>query len=348
MPRILSLLLLLCAAVAASAQQYDATITVSRVLLDARITTADGTPITDLKAADFTVKIGGAPAKVVSATWNDETSPQPLPVPDEVEEAEAGEEPLLRPSKSWEKGRTIVIFVQTDFGRAGIRVAHQMAFRTYAEEIVRSFNDGDRVAVFSFDSHLKFRSDLTNDRDAVVEALRQSILIDEPGRPPAVPEPSLAPLMDERAMLRAVSSEEGMLLIANALKQIEGPKTMLLLGWGLGEKNRQVVVMRHEWKDARAALQEARVTIIALNTGAGGELSLGLEAVAKETGGFYAATFDYPRIVTKRVQETMRGRWDLELVTEKPLAPGTYEIDVRVKRRGAVVLAPTTITIAEE
>ncbi len=324
--------------------QYEGTITVSRVLLDARVTTAGGEPITDLKPEDFVVRIGGAPATVASATWTDEAvsgEEEPLLVDDDGET-------VLRPSKAWGGGRLVVVFVQTDFQRATLRMRRQMAFRTYAEEIINSFDDDDRFAVFSFDSHLKFRCDLTTDKQAVIEAMRRSILIEQPPPPPAVPEPSLAPLLDRQEMKRAVSSEAGMLIVANALKQLEGPKTMLLLGWGLGVKQGSMTMARHEWPAARAALQEARVTVMALNTGLGGELSYGLELAARETGGMYAFTADFPRQVTTRVQGTMLGRWELELATAKPLAPGTYAVDVRVKRRGAVVLAATSITIAEE
>lgn len=349
MARSLSLLLAVCLAAPALAQ-YEETITVSRVLLDARVTTAEGAPITDLKPEDFVVKIGGAPAAVASATWTDETGDRREAgdaEPEPIFTREDGE-PVLRPAEAWGSGRLIVVFVQTDFQRANLRMQRQMAFGPFAEEIIHSFDDDDRIAVFSFDSHLKFRCDLTTDKQAVIAAMRGSIRIDRPPPPPAVPEPSLAPLLDREEMKRAVSSEAGMLIVANALKHIEGPKTMLLLGWGLGVKHRDTVSTRHEWPATRAALQEARVTVMSLNTGLGGELSYGLAMAAKQTGGMYALTSDFPHQVSNRVRGTMLGRWELELETAKPLAPGTYAVDVRVKRRGAVVLAATSIAIAAE
>lgn len=341
------LLLLVFLATTAFAQ-YQETITVSRVLIDARVTHPNGTPITDLTPEDFVVKIGGAPATVASATWTDESEETVPRVPRGSSGSSArtaSEE--LRGTRGT-PGRLIVVFVQTDFQRANLRMQRQMAFAPFADEIINSFDDDDRLAVFSFDSHLKFRCDLTTDKQTVIEAVRRSIRIDQPPPPPAVPEPALAPLLDRAEMKRAVSSEEGMLIVANALKHIEGPKTMLLLGWGLGVKHGSMTMTRHEWPAARAALQEARVTVMALNTGLGGELSFGMELASRETGGMYALTSDFPHQVTNRVRGTMLGRWELELATATPLRPGRYAVDVRVKRRGAVVLAATSITIVEE
>jgi hypothetical protein len=340
--------------------QYEETITVSRIVIDARVTNADGAAITDLKPEDFVVRIGGAPATVASATWTNETEVPRVPrsssgssegdeteTPEEPEELRGTVDPDALRAMLDASGRLIVIFVQTDFQRASMRVGRQMGFRTYAEEIINSFDDDDRFAVFSFDSHLKFRCDLTTDKEAAIRAMNESIRINQPPPPPAVPEPSLASLLDRDEMKRAVSSEAGMLIVANALKQIEGPKTMLLIGWGLGVKHRNIVSTRHEWPATRAALQEARVTVMSLNTGLGGELSYGMEMASKDTGGMYALASDFPHQVSKRVRGTMLGRWELELVTAKPLASGTYTVDVRVKRRGAVVLAATSITISD-
>ncbi|HEY0158177.1 MAG TPA: hypothetical protein VGF28_12915 [Thermoanaerobaculia bacterium] len=352
--RRIACLLALCVATTTHAQ-YTETITVSRIVLDTRVTDAHGAPITDLKPEDFTVKVGGAPAMVASATWLDETGdgvPRVPRVPrssSDEEDADPTEEPEEpRGTRGTGSGRLIVIFVQTDFQRANLRMQRQMAFRRHAEEIIHSFDDDDRLAVFSFDSHLKFRCDLTTDKAAAIRAMNESILIDVPPPPPAVPEPSLAPFLDRQEMKRAVSSEAAMRIVGNALKQLEGPKTMLLLGWGLGVKHGAMVMTRHEWPAARAALQEARVVVMALNTGLGGELSYGMETAAKDTGGMYALTSDFPHQVANRVRGTMLGRWELELMTAQPLPPGRYAVDVRVRRRGAVVLAASTVTISAD
>ncbi|MDQ3280646.1 MAG: hypothetical protein M3Q69_04465 [Acidobacteriota bacterium] len=346
MPRLLAL----CCAVflAASAfAQYDESIDVSRVLLDVRVTRTGGDPILDLTPPDFTVSIGGAAARVLSASWVDENSGAKRA--DELAALGADEKDLLlRPAASWDGARLVVVFVQTDFGRQPTRVRRQMGFNRYAEKIVNSFHPDDRVAVLSFDSHLKLRADFTRDRDVVTRAIRESIQIDHPAAVAADAEPSLAKLLDRDAMNRTTSSEQALTLLGEALGRIEGPKTLLLAGWGLGDKVGPILVMKSEWRKARTALLNAHATVFALNTGVGGELTAGLEFAAQETGGFHARTWEFPDQVVNRLERTMRGHYELELALDKPLAAGTHAIAVKVNRRGAIVLAATSITLAEQ
>jgi hypothetical protein len=221
-----------------------------------------------------------------------------------------------------------------------------MKFRRYAEELVRSFGASDRVAVFSFDSHLKFRSDLTTDKEAAILAMRDSIFINLPPPPAAVPEPSLAPLLDARAMKRAATSEDALHLLARALEQIDGPKTLLLLGWGLGDWFGGFVHMKPQWRRVRRALEQARVTIMSLDTtDAYHDLAVGLSIAAAETGGVYAAAAIAPHLALRQVQRILEGRYELELIAPEGLR-GDQTLDVRVKRRGTAVHAPTVVSIS--
>lgn len=329
-------------AVAANAlAQYGETITVSRVLVDVRVTKANGEPVTGLTPSDFEVWIDGEQANVQSAAWTEEGAGAV------VSAALANEEEDETAVHAGIQPRHIVVFVQTDFQRARERMQGQMKFRTYAENLIRSFEPQDRIAVFSFDSHLKFRCDLSTDRDENIEALRNSILIDSPPKPRLVPSPSLASKLDADEMKRATSSEAGLLIVANALRSIEGPKTLLLLGWGLGEKVGRVLIMRPEWKEARRALDAARVSIISLDTTAAAyhDLAFGLSSAAEQTGGFYASTNEFAKQAIGRVQRTLSGRYELELIPEKALDAGVHSLQVRVNQRGASVLAPSSITI---
>ena len=80
------------------------------------------------------------------------------------------------------------------------------------------------------------RLDFTSDKQAVRAAMRDAVLINEPPPPPIVPNPSLASKLDAKEMKRAVNSEAALLILGNALRNIEGPKSLLLMGWGLGER----------------------------------------------------------------------------------------------------------------
>jgi VWFA-related protein len=330
--------LLLSAVLTAQVQE---TITVERVLVDVRVTDDRGEPVTDLSPADFDVRIARRPAIVEAAEWIDDIAGPP---PVRVEEVS---EPIEDPRPAASAARTIVLFVQTDFARHPTRTHGQLNFLRYADEMIDSFAPDDRLAVFSFDSHLKFRLDLTTDKRRVIEALKESIAIDHPPAPPVVAEPSLARHLNVEAMRRAAHSETALLLVAHALRSIPGTKSLLLLGWGLGERTPSGVRMKRDWKAARYALDAARVSIFALDTSYADyhDLELGLQAAAAETGGFYAKTHLFPGIAVERLQRTLSGHYELTLRAAESLRPDTHVLDVRVKRRGARVLAPMSVVI---
>ena len=321
--------------------QVQETITVERVLVDVRVTDDRGEPVTDLTPADFDVRIARRPATVEAAEWIDDIAgPPPVRA---NERSDAVDEPPPATSAA----RTIVLFVQTDFARHPTRTHGQLNFLRYADEMIDSFAPDDRMAVFSFDSHLKFRLDLTTDKRRVIEALKESIAIDHPPPPPLVAEPSLARHLNVEAMRRAAHSETALLLVAHALRSIPGTKSLLLLGWGLGERTPSGVRMKRDWKAARYALDAARVSIFALDTSYADyhDLELGLQAAAAETGGFYAKTHLFPGIAVERLQRTLSGHYELTLRAAESLRPDTHALDVRVKRRGARVLAPMSVVI---
>ena len=332
----------LCAVLTAQLQE---TITVSRVVVDARVTEYGGEPIADLTAADFEVRIGGKKAVVESAEWMDDTvggwqlavDGSPAPTPNSRQPPTANRQP----------GRLLVLFVQTDFARDSWRTQGQMKFMQHYERLLETLLPEDRVAVFSFDSRLKFRLDFSSDRDAIREALRETLFINTPPEPPIVPSPSIASRLDREDMRRAAHSETGLLVVANALRSIPGPKTLLLLGWGLGERTLGGVSMKRQWGPARVALEAARVSIFALDTTDADyhDLEVGLIAAAEQTGGFYAKTHVFPHVAIERLQRTLSGHYELTLRAVDDLKPGTQNLTVRVKRRGAIVLAPTSVLI---
>jgi VWFA-related protein len=337
--RALALFCVLFSAAAASGQ-YGETITVQRLLVDVRVTDDFGEPMFGLTPADFDVRVDGSPVSVESLTWVDESSGM------RIVTSAGGGEPVIQPTpEDGPRERLFVVFVQTDFGRNSVRMQGQMNFTTYAQRFIESLADEDRVAVLSFDSHLKFRLDFTSDKEKVMDAIRQSLSIDMPPPPPIVHSPALASRLDREEMKRAASSEAALHLVANALNPIDGPKNLILMGWGLGERVGRMVMMKHEWRAARRALEAARVTIFALDTTFADyhDLEFGLKVAAKQTGGSYAKTHAFAGQAIERLQRTLSGRYELELRAGATLKPGAHTLEVRMKRRGATILAPTTI-----
>jgi hypothetical protein len=343
----LVLSLFLAAAVFAQEQEpYSEVIDVVRYGLDVRVTDYWGRAITDLTAADFTVTIGGKPAHVASASWVAEGRQAKVPdvaaagVEEDADQAEEADDVPEQPER-----RSIVIFIQTDFGRNSIRVTGQMKFNYVADKIIALLGPYDRVAVLSHDSHLKFRRDFTMDRESIRKAVRESLFIDEPPPPaPATDGPSLIPLLDGKEMKRAAHAEAALLVIANAIHGIDGPKMIILAGWGIGElQGRAGVQLTAEWSDAVRVLHRDHVPVITLGTGIGGELTAGLMATAEATGGFYSGTQSFESQSIARVAGALAGHYALALRLDDLLKPGEYPLNVRVNRKGVEVQAPSTV-----
>lgn len=338
--RRLAAVVLVLAASAAPAQ-FRERIDVVRILLDVRVTDSRGEAITGLGPADFNITIGGKHAEVESVEWVDESSSRPVDEsPGSTTTAPLDDSTTRRP------GRLIVIFVQTDFARESFRVGGQMGFMSYADKLIDSFTEDDRIAVMQFDSHLKFRLDFTSDKEAIQAALRDTLQINDPPEPPAVPSPSLASRLDRDDMRRAADSETGLIVLGNALRTIDGPKTILLFGWGLGRFSATGVHMTRKYEFARRALDRARATIFSIDLPRVDYHSLqaGLQQAAADTGGLYVKAYPFPALAVERLQRTLAGHYEIELRRPDDLKPGMHTLDVRVKRRGVYVLAPSTYT----
>ena len=329
---------LLLASAHASAQDIRAQekITVARVIVDAHITDDHGEPIRNLVAADLRVRIDGKPAEIDSVDWVPETGParEMLAVaqperPDEVETP-----PPL--------GRLFIFFFQTDFQRAPSRVGGQMQFLPYAEKFLESLEPEDRVAVLSFDSHLKFRLDFSRDPEKIRQAIRDALKIDDPPWPNLSYSPSLRSSLNEEAARNAASSEEALFLVGNALRPIPGPKSLILFGWGLGRLSNGQVVMSRYYELARRTLESSRTTVFVMDISLADyhSLEVGLGKVAADTGGSYMKTHDFPKMALDRLERSLQGHYEIVVKKPEDLGPGRHSIELRVpSKKRAVILA---------
>jgi len=318
-------------------------ITVRRVLVDVRVISHGG-DVSDLTPDEFEVTIGGKKMEIesVELVGSGYVPPPPVEVTDE-ENAAAPEDEWIEPM-----GRTIVVFIQTDFTRNSARLEGHMKFMQYTEDLLASLEPDDRVAVFSFDSHLKFRLDFSSDVEEIRAAMEGAIRIDAPSMPPAASGLSLASQLDLRKLRAASRSEKALQVIGEALRPIPGGKTMIFIGWGLGHKTATGTRMTWEWPAAVRALTEARVSLNVLDTTMADfhDLEIGLQAAAEQTGGFYAKTHTHPMVAISELQAALSGYIELSLRTSETLKPGMRPLEVRVKRRGVRVLAPESVLIS--
>jgi VWFA-related protein len=336
---VLPLLLALSLAAPQQELRTQESITVERILIDVRVTDYGGEPILNLEPKDFRVKIDGVPAKVESAEWIPETAgARELAELDRESAASSLEVPAP-------KGRLLVFFFQTDFARENVRITGQMKILPYADQLLESLEPEDRVAVVSFDSHLKFRLDFSDDHEAIQKAMRESLSIDDPPRPPMVPMPSLARALDDASLRRAVDADRALFLLGNALLPIPGPKSLILFGWGLGKLSGGRVVMEKRYAIAQRALEASRTSVFSIDITQADwhSLSAGLAKAADDTGGFYADTFHFPQLAIERLQRALEGHYELEVRRPDTKVKGIHGIDVEVpSHRSAMVMSRRT------
>lgn len=332
-PRLLVVLALFASTMAAQAPRTSEQITVERILIDARVTDLSGDPILGLAADDFVVRVDGKPAIVESVVW----------IPDTLAARVAAglDEADVETEKETRRGRLFIYFVQTDFAREPSRIGGQLHFLPYAQKMIDELEPGDRVAVFSFDSHMKFQLDFSDDKSEIEFALRRSVLTAEPPPPRPVYSPSLASRLDRKQMLECARPEVAFIHVANAVRNIPGPKTMILFGWGLGHLFGGRVTMDSKYPIARYALESSRVAVFALDMSIADyhSLEVGLQKTAADTGGFYAKTHIFPQRAVDRLQKTLSGHYELEVRKPAGLPLGQHELEINVKRRGVLVMA---------
>jgi VWFA-related protein len=305
---------------------------VERVLVDAYVTTGWGEPIPDLTAADFRVKVAGRPVELESVEWIPAGQPEAVPpAPGEPGEAEEGPATL-----AWPLGRVIVVFVQEDFTRQ--RQKGLMKMGAHLDRFLSTLVPTDRVAVVSYDSHLKLRRDFTADPKEIRAAFFESFSFNEPLPIPAGPFPSLARYFEFGAAKKAASVDKGLALVARALSKIPGGKAMLYFGWGL-----QVDRTPREGRDAGEAIEalyEARVNVFTLDISDADyhTLETRLMEVADLTGGRYEKTHIFTGGALSRVARSLGGRYVLVFV--KPEGPrGFHPLSVQLAGRKGDVIA---------
>jgi VWFA-related protein len=303
---------------------------VNRILIDARVVDDAGQPVADLGVEDFEVKLGGKAARLDSVQWiaappSDET-PSPARSADVAVSFQASQ------------GRLIVYVFQKSF--EGGRMPGLMRMLMMLRESIGTLTSQDRVAVLSFDSRLRIWLDFTSDRARLDRALEHSVLLEAP---PAVQEsafPSLIARLDPAKVRRSYSIEGALRLVGDALKDLPGAKSVVLVGHGFGRLSGSGVSMENGYGAMREALQAARASVFCLDVTDADYHSLeaGLQLVADDTGGFFVRTHIFPQQAIDRLAGALAGYY--VLFVENPGLPrGSHRLEVSLTRRSGRVLA---------
>lgn len=306
---------------------------VEKVLVDAYVVGPHGGALTGLAAPDFLLRVGGVETPVEDVEYVPANRSELPPPPRTSAEAVAPEPGI----PEFPQGRLIVLFFQADFAR--VRLKGQMRAANEMVAFLDRLLPTDRVAVLSYDSHLKLRLDFTNDRAAIHHALFETLEIGgAPDPPPASPFPSLAAHFDVAAARKAASVERGLLVTAKALREIPGGKVMFFLGWGL-----RVDRVPQDWKWhalAVSALQEARVNVFALDVSDADwhTLETELMLLAETTGGTYAKTNVFTSQALDLAFRAIEGRY-IVVFSRPEGPPGRHAIELTLRTKKGQVLA---------
>src|SRR6185295_14408856 len=292
------------AAAADSPQEhFDQEITVALDTIVVRVVDGTGRPILGLTPGDFRIRVHGREIPVTAVDWVSSESEAKAPeAPVEEFEGWKGNE-----ARKQALGKLVVFFVQADLNPT--RISGQLRLRPYTRELVASFAPSDRVAVVSYDSHLKLWLDFTTDRQAVLEAVDRAMVYTPERDVSPSDRPSLAAHFDFAEALRVATPERALEMTAKALTHLPGEKTMIYLGWGLGRFGLGGVRMTPDFRPAVAALADAHVSVFVLDVTSADSHSLevGLEGVAAATGGTYASTFRLPGLATAHLARSISG-----------------------------------------
>jgi VWFA-related protein len=298
----------------------------SRVVLEARVTDAHGRPMPILGRGDFRLEVDGRATPLESAVWVAEspTVPRALASPSAPAAAASG-------------GRLVVLLFQKDFD--GSRLGGLLQAIRQAKDLVAPFSPLDRVAVLTYDSHLRLHLDFTSDFDAVRRVLDESVLLRWPGPIPPGDPPSLAAELDREEALKAATPEQALLALGRALRAIPGAKTVLFFGWGLGHLSGGTLVTDFAYDEARTALDAAHAAVFCLDVtdAAWHSLEVGLRQVAEDTGGDYYKVYENAGAALSRVAAALAGHYVLAF--ERPRGRrGEHRIRLGLAGRSGTVL----------
>jgi VWFA-related protein len=284
----------------------------SRVVLEARVTDTRGRPLPGLSPGDFRLEVDGREVGVQSAVWIDERGDnRDRPSSGPSRGLSRGSDPSgsALPGGGDPEGAHIVLLFQKDF--EGSRLRGLLRAIGQAKQLLAPLTERDRVAVLTFDSHLRLHLDFTADVAAAFRTLDESVLLRWPDRLEPGEPPSLAAHLDHAEAKEASSPEQALLVLGRALQGVPGTKTVVLFGYGLGELRGGTVALDADYGKARAALEEARAAVFCLDVTQADwhSLEFGLRQVAEATGGQYFKVHENAGAALSRVAGALRGHY---------------------------------------
>jgi VWFA-related protein len=326
----------------ATPSTFEESIDVSLVSSVLRVVDIGGNPILGLVPADLVARIGKREIPIVGLDWVGadgggaaDAATAALAI---AGWADSGE---IAPPPS--PGRLVVIFVQADLNPT--RISGQLRLRPYTRDLLAALAPEDRVAVVSFDSHLKLWQDFTRDAEATHTAIDRAMLFSDEVEITPTQAVSLARNFSAAVARQVASPERALEVLGQALQPLPGEKIVLFLGWGLGRFDAAGVRMTPAFQPAARALRAAHASVFVLDVTSADEhsLAVGLESIAAATGGLYFSTFRLPGLATRTLARAISGYYVLTLDRSAAAAgEGSLRIELRT-RVGTVLARPVVV-----
>jgi len=313
--------------------RFSEGVDVERVVIDVRALEPRGKAIVGLGPRDFRVRVDGCLVELESADW----VPGALPAAAAPRDGAADAAPETEAAP----GRLILLVFEKDLDSS--RVVGFMRMLHRAEDLIARLRPEDRVAIASFDHHLKLWLDFTADHERARPLLRGGLVYEDVPEAEPGPPPSLAAFFDTRAARDAASLEQALLVLGRALSPLPGAKSVVLFGAGMGRLTPVGVVLDAAYGPAREALAAAQATVFSLDVTDADRhtLEVGLQQVAADTGGFYARTHEFPGIALAQLEGALEGRYVLAFPRPEGRR-GAHEIRIDLPGRKGSVVSRTT------
>lgn len=314
--------------------RFSERVDVARMIVDARVLDDRGNPVLGLTADDFKVSIDGKTARVETATWVGGRDT-------DLDAAPREWTPLWGAGAPSGPGRLIVFLFQKDLEPS--RILGLMRMLLKSRKFLETLTPNDRVAILSFDSHLKIWTDFTSDRESLDRVLAHLLLFERPPTVQASSRPSLVERLDPDRGRRTYGIERALELIGEALEPLPGSKSLVLIGYGFGRFSQSGVTMENDYGPARHALVASRTSVFSLDVTEADYHSLeaGLQLISEQTGGFYARTHVFPDAALRRLSGALVGYY--VLFVEKPESRrAMHDIELKLTRRKGRVLATSS------
>jgi VWFA-related protein len=311
-------------------------IRVAEVLLDVLVTDRKGNVIDDLGVEDFVVVHKGEEQEVVSASFYGGPS----------ELASPGGGGTARTD------RYFILMFHDQRLEAPFLVGPQMDNARWLKRwIEEELQPNDQVAVFAYQTRLKFYLDFSRDRDEILAAVQAAsqgkrdldrwVTRSEPEFDPNSPSLGVNLPTGKELARRSRKLQEGLELLGEVAEGVAGRKNLIMFSLGFGEIGQfgSYTPDARYYPQMREALNAGNVAVYTIDTMgsrrraiASGSLNDSLSLISNDTGGHYYANFTNVMTPMRQVAGENQGYYLVSFRSEYEAGTGGYR-NIKVKIR---------------